>query len=286
LRRAVTPAIAVLACAVCASADPTLQAPGFEQPFAQRFRLGVDALVGRVAEDTPDGRRLELDDLRLSATATYAPTRDLLFSLTVPALERSLHDVASRTSALIPGDVDARVYGVASRSIDATRRQLGFFGGFKGPTAPIERDMFGVPLPVELEPGCGSIVPYVGSAYAIGRGRYSGQVSAALYLPFSVRDQPHPGDSLRTTAWLQIQATHAFATRFGMSTRLDSTGQLSATVADLNSGGFVGYVTTDVLVSPTTDLVVAAGAMFPVVQAWFGVHRESTITGLRAAYDF
>jgi hypothetical protein len=39
-------------------------------------------------------------------------------------------------------------------------------------------------------------------------------------------------------------------------------------------------------VSPTTDLVVAMGAMFPFVQAWFGVHRESTITGLRAAYDF
>ena len=52
----------------------------------------------------------------MSATATYAPTRDLLFSLTVPALERSLHDVASRTSTLIPGDVDARVYGVASRT--------------------------------------------------------------------------------------------------------------------------------------------------------------------------
>lgn len=279
-------ALALLACAVCASADPTLQAPGFEQPFAQRFRLDVDTLAGQVAEAAPDGRRLTLDDLRLAATATYAPTRDLLFSLTVPALERSLHDGAASTSAFMPGDVDARVYGVASRAVDTARRQLGFFGGLKGPTAPLERDTYGVPLPVELQPGCGSLVPYVGAVYALGRGHYSGQANVAIYLPFSVREQPHPGDSLRATAWFQIQETHAIATRFGVSTRLDATGQLSSTVADLNSGGFVGYVTTDVLVSPATDLVLAVGAMFPAVQAWLGVHRESTIAGIRAAYDF
>lgn len=277
----------LLACAVCAAGDPTLQAPGTEQPFAQRLRLGVEALAGRVSEATPDGRLLAIDDLRFAATATYAPTRDVLVSLTLPALNRTLRDGAGGAStALMAGDVDARVYGVASRSTGPTRRQLAFFAGTKGPTAPIERDASGVPLPVELEPGCGSIVPYVGAAYAVGRGRLSGQASVAAYLPFAVRDQPHPGDSLRAAAWAQVQAAPALATRLGLSARLDTTGELSKTVADLNSGGFVGYVTADVVVSPATDLVVAVGAAFPAVQVFLGTHRESTIAGVRAAYDF
>lgn len=274
------------ACAVCAASDPTLNAPGAERPFARRLRVGVDALVGSVREATPDGRLLTVDDRRVAATVSYAPVRDVLVSLVVPALARTLRDGATRDSALVAGDVDARVYGIAWRGAGAWNPSLGFFGGLKLPTAPIERDARGVPLPTELEPGCGSVVPYVGAVYAIHRGVWSGVATAALYLPFSVREQPHPGDSLRATAWLQLQPTRAFASRLGVSARVDGSGELTRGVADLNSGGFVGYVTSEILLAPATDFVLAVGAAFPVAQSLLGAHHEAPIASVRAAYDF
>jgi hypothetical protein len=114
----------------------------------------------------------------------------------------------------------------------------------------------------------------------------SGQVSGAIYLPFSVRTAPHPGDSVRASAWLQIQPVRFIATRFGARTRVEATGEITPGAADPNSGGFVGYATTDILVSPTTDLVLALGAAFPMVQAWIGLHRESAIASAQVAYDF
>ena len=68
--------------------------------------------------------------------------------------------------------------------------------------------------------------------------------------------------------------------------QIDATGELASGVADLSSGGFVGFVTTDVLVAPWRDVVVSVGAAFPIVQALYGEHRESTIGSVQLAYDF
>jgi hypothetical protein len=274
------------ACAVCAASDPTMTAAGAEQPFAKRLRLDVEALVGGVSEGAADGRWLALDDRRLALTLAYAPSRDVLVSLVLPTLDRTLYDGPKHTTTLTLGDVDLRVYDVAWRRDGTTRRRLAFLAGARGPTAPIERDSFGVPLPVELQPGCSSIAPYVGAAYIAERGRLSTQLSAVLVLPFSVREAPHAGDSLRASAWLQVQPVQTIATRFGVRARVDGTGELSPGVPDLNSGGFAGYVASDIVVSPAEDVVVSVGGAFPVVQAWLGEHRETAIASAQVAYDF
>ena len=275
-----------LACAVCAAADPTINAPGAEQPFQRRLRISLELMSGNVREGTPDARILSLTDQRVAATVSYAPVRDVLLSLVVPVLHRDLSGAGEQQTIWTLGDLDLRAYGVAWRDVSSWRRSFGLFGGLKTPTAPLENDSRGIPLPAELQPGCSSLVPYLGASYSLGRGIWSGQLSAALYLPFSVRSAPHPGYSMRAVSWLQMQPVHALATRVGLTARADASGELSPGVADLNSGGVIGYVTTDVLVSPTADLVLSLGALFPAAQALLGEHREGTILSARVGYDF
>lgn len=274
------------ACAVCAAADPTLNAPGAEQPFLRRLRLSLEVLAGTVREAAPDGRVLSMSDERFAATASYAPTRDLLLALVVPALHRDLSGAGESRGEWTLGDVDARATGVLWRGTGPLRRSLGLTGGVKAPTAPLQDDSRGLPLPAELQPGCSSIVPYLGASYTLGRGRWSGQLSASVFLPFSVRTAPHPGYSLRAFSWAQMQPHRMLATRLGLAVRADATGEISPGVADLNSGGVIGYVTADVLVSPAADLVLSVGALFPAAQALLGTHRESTIASVRVGYDF
>lgn len=274
------------ACAVCAAADPTINAPGAEQPFHRRLRLSLELLVGAVREGTPDARVLQVADQRLALTASYAPVRDLLVSVVVPGLHRSLSGSGENADTLVLGDLDLRAYGTAWRGTGAWRRSFGLLGGMKLPTAPLQEDSRGLSLPAELQPGCSSLVPYLGASYSLGRGIWSGQLSVSVYLPFSIRTAPHPGYSLRAVSWVQAQPFRVLATRVGLSTRVDATGELSPGVADLNSGGLIGYVTTDVLVSPVTDLVLSVGALFPVAQALLGTHREGTIASARIGYDF
>jgi hypothetical protein len=105
------------------------------------------------------------------------------------------------------------------------------------------------------------------------------------YLPFAVRDKAHAGDSFRTTGVLQIEATPRFAARLGASTRIESTGEDRGSV-DPNSGGFVGYVSTELVATPFTGLHVTTGAYFPVIQLLRGAHRETAIGSAGLTCDF
>jgi len=282
-----TAAIALAhACAVCAAADPTVVGAGAEQPYARRLRLDGEVLVGAVSEAAPDGRLLTVSDLRSAVTAAAAPSPDVLLSLAVPLLTRTLSDGGDRTTATVAGDLDARVYDLAWRDGPLPRVRLGIVGGVKLPTAPVQDDARGAPLPVELQPGCSAVVPYFGAALSLGRGFLTGRVDAALFLPFAVRSAPHAGDSLRAGAWVQAQPAEVLAARVGARARLESTGELSTGVPDVDSGGLVGYVTSELLVRPSSDVVVSAGAAFPVVQAWLGVHRETAVASADVAVDF
>jgi hypothetical protein len=208
-----------------------------------------------------------------------------LLSVVAPVLDREVETATTHLHAWVAGDLDARAYARVWRSADQ-RRWLALFAGTKVPTAPVEGNGSGSPLPSELQPGCSSIAPYLGAAYGGRVGILSGQVSADVYVPFSVRSAPHPGDSLRASAWLQAALTRKIASRGGISARVDGTGELSPNLPDPNSGGAIVYATTDILVTPVEDLVLSVGASFPAVQAWLGIHRETAIGSVHVAYDF
>lgn len=276
----------VMACAVCATADPTLAASGEEQPFRGRLRLDADARVGRVEAGTTS-----LDDRRVEIATTWAPVRALELGFAAPYLFREIREATFRTTdhATI-GDVELRANLLAFESRGAFgRRRFGLIGALKFPTAPIENDSRGVPLSSVLQPGCGSIAPTLGAYYSAGRAAWSFYASASLFLPFTVREGPHAGDSFRASGHVQFQPAllfGRFAGRLGVFTRLDASGELAPGVDDPSSGGFVAYLTSELVFSPLTDFVVTIGAFFPVIEALRGVHRESAIAALTVAYDF
>ncbi len=272
-----------IACAVCATADPTLMASGEEQPFRGRLRLDADARIGHV-----EAGSMSLDDRRVEIATTWAPLRALELGFAAPYLFREVQDASLHAidHATI-GDVELRSNLLAYESRGAFgRRRFGLIASLKLPTAPIEHDSHGAPLSSVLQPGCGSIAPTLGAYWSAGRAQWSYYASASLFLPFSVRDGPHTGDSFRASAHVQFQPTSRFAGRVGLFTRLDASGELAPGVDDANSGGFIGYVTSEIVFSPTTDLVVTIGVFFPVIEALRGVHHESAIAALTVAYDF
>jgi hypothetical protein len=85
---------------------------------------------------------------------------------------------------------------------------------------------------------------------------------------------------------VQFQPQSRFAGRLGVFARLDASGNLTPSTDDPNSGGFVGYVTSELAFSPMDDLVITAGIFLPVIEALRGAHHESAIGALTVAYDW
>ena len=269
----------LVACAVCATADPTLIAAGEEQPYRGRIRADVDVRAGLV-----EAGGTSVDDHRVETGFMWSPLRSLEVGLAVPFLFRRINDVMNERTI---GDVELRAQALAYEARGAFgRRRFGILGALKLPTAPIGYDEHGAVLPSALQPGCGSIAPTLGAYYAAGRAAWSTYVSASLFLPFSVRDGPHSSDSLRLLAHVQFQPVPWLAGRLGVFGRLDASGQLSATADDPNSGGFIAYVTSEIAVAPVPDLVVTVGSFLPFIEALRGVHHESAIVSVNVAYDF
>lgn len=272
------------ACAVCSQSSPTLTGAGGERAYEGRLRASVDGRAGSAR--TGAGESLvQLDDRRLELALAYAPTPDFLAAVVVPGLYRSMRSQKASGGEAVLGDVDARTSYRLWSSGDR-QRQLHLVGGLKFPTAPIQSDREGRPLSAELQPGCGSLVPYVGVDYTSTVRMWTLISGGSVFLPVPVREGPHPGYSARARAAVQVQPIRVLAARAGVSARFDATGELSPGRNDPSSGGLVGYVTAGVLVSPTSDLVVSLEAFFPVLQALRGEHRELTIFGAGVAYDF
>ena len=84
---------------------------------------------------------------------------------------------------------------------------------------------------------------------------------------------------------MQRQIGRAFASRIGLDTRLDGSCEAYGK-PDPNSGGFVAYLSPELVVSPVTDLLLVASVRAPVAQAFHGYHHEAAIAGLGVTYDF
>jgi hypothetical protein len=274
------------ACAVCGVGDPTLTVAGTERPFAGRLRISGTLRLGGVRVGVPGVDEIVSTEQRFDLGAAYAPLPTLFLSLALPALHRDAVDVHRRRSSTLGlGDIELRAkYFAWQGRRGPYTHQFAIQGGLKLPTAPVQRDAEGKPFSANLQPGMGAVTPLAGAFYGFTRGPYSLFASATLYLPFAVRAGPHAGDSLRSSVSAQLQPLRSFALRFGLDTRLESSADQDGK-PDPNTGGFAGYVSPEVVVSPVRDLVLQVGAHFPVLQAFRGYHREETILALGVIYD-
>jgi len=273
------------ACAVCGAADKTLPASGNEIAYEGRFRATVD---GRAAGYAARYEPMRVTEVRIIPGVSRSIGDSVMLGVDVPLLRRSIAstDGGADVDRMMLGDVEGRVSFLAYRSSPTGNgRRLTLHGGVKGPTAPPERDAAGRWVPTDLQPGCGSIVPSVGVTYTMTWSLVSWWASSSLALPISVRDGPHPGDSFRASTSVQIQPTTKLAARVGAHGRLDSAGAIGDEV-DKRSGGGALYVAPELVFSPTMDLVVSAGASFPMLQGTRGHLATSPIALLGVGYDF
>ncbi|HEY4119970.1 MAG TPA: hypothetical protein VGM56_19030 [Byssovorax sp.] len=279
-----------LACAVCAAGDPTLEAMGSEKSFEGRVRAALAYRIGEAWTGERGVDAILVDEQRLDLQAVYAPWRDVAFSLDMPLLYRRIGaDHAGHVDYVAPGDLEARARYTAWTSSGAGVRQaLAFHAGIKAPTAPLERDPMGELLPPDLEAGCSSITPLGGASYVLSSSPLTFVAAATVYFPFPVRsDAPHSGDSLRTQTSLQVQPRYWIAGRLGFDTKLEEPGTLPPNDAVApNSGGFVGYVASEIEIVPRADWLVTAGGFFPVIQALRGHHGEGPVLSITVALDF
>jgi hypothetical protein len=204
---------------------------------------------------------------------------------TVPVLVRTVTyvNLAERTSGGL-GDAEARARITIYRDrAFGPRHVLALSTGLKVPTAP-EAEEDGEPLPLELQPGSGSFDPILGLGWATFQGDTSVYASAHAYYPLSIRSGDRPGTSLRASASVQRQLVPWLAGRLGIDARLDARSREDGR-AEEDSGGFVGFLSPEVLVAPAAGWLLVAVVRVPVLDALAGDHDEGPVLGLTGVVD-
>ncbi len=284
---ATTTAPPAAACAACGCGDPTLTTLGAEQPYAGRLRASLMAQLRSDDVGTPREDQLKLRELRFDASLAWAPHERLFLVATIPTLLRSVEyvNLAKETSFGL-GDAELRAKGFIYRDRPFSPNHLvSLTAGIKLPTAPRQNDQNGEPLPLELQPGTGSFDPLAGASYAFFAYPWSAYASAQLAWPTGDGNGNRGSRSLRSTLAGQRQLTDVIALRVGADTRYDGK-TIEEGSESPDSGGFIGFVLAEALVTPAPDVLLLASARLPVVNALDGDHEEGPFWSLGVAYDF
>jgi hypothetical protein len=274
------------ACASCACGDPTLTSMGTEQPFSGRMRVAaVTRAWGQtVGEEALDA--VTLRELRVDVSAAYAPLPWLMLSATLPLQARTLRDVSlTREQAVGPGDleVSAKLFVFRDRAFSPDHL-LAVLVGSELPTSPTLRDEQGAPLSIDAQLGTGSVDPFVGLAYTAFRGSWSFVASATGTLPTQGRLGFRAGASLRSTLATQFQPSTSWALRLAADTRLEAASTTFG-VRDTDGSGFIGYLSPELLISPSTDFILQLGVRVPVLNLLSGRVQQTPILQAAVAFD-
>ncbi|MFY2560937.1 transporter [Corallococcus terminator] len=274
------------ACATCACGDPTLTSMGTEQPFSGRLRLSTTlrAWGHTVGQERVDALRLR--EARMDVAVAYAPLPWLFLSATLPLQAREVRSVSlARERGWGVGDVEvsAKAFLYQDREFSADHL-FSVLAGVKLPTAPRLRMADGTLLDLDTQLGSGSVDPLAGVAYQHFRGDWSFLVSATGFLPTRGMLGFKAGPSVRTTLAAQYQPAPRWAVRLGLDGRIEAAADIDGEKEE-NGGGVIGYASPDVLFSPSTDIVVAAGVRVPFFNRLHGRVAPTPIAMMSVAYD-
>jgi hypothetical protein len=275
------------ACAACGCGDPTLVSAGTEQPFAGRLRGSLELRYRTDSIGEPGVDRLFIREARADLSLAYAPLPALFFMATLPFVHRSVEEPnLAREQVWGPGDAElrAKVFVYRDREL-AARVLIAGNLGVKLPTAPFHENSAGETLPLEAQPGTGSLDVLFGPSIAVVEGKFSAYASAQLSVPLAKRDVVASGISQRSTLALQYQPSTWLALRPAADTRWDTKSKQRGR-PERDSGGFLLFAGGDILVSPLTDFTLVAGVRVPVWQVLDGFHDEGAVGSVSAALDF
>jgi hypothetical protein len=276
----------VRACASCGCGDPTLTAAGLEQPYANRVRasLGVQHRVDTIGAGADE---LRLSEQRLDAQLAWAPHPRLFLIAGLPVLWRDVTYAETRhrsTEGVGDAELRAKVFVYRDRAF-APRHLVALTGGVKLPTGTLQRRTDGRLYPIELQPGTGSTDLLAGVSHAFFAFPWSSYASAQLLWPTAGMSGYRGSRSLRGTLAGQRHLGTAVAVRLAAEARLDGRARENGAMAP-DSGGLIGFVTPELLVTPVTDLTVSAFVRVAVLNRLEGAHREPFVVGGAVAYDF
>src|SRR5262249_55915993 len=148
-----------------------------------------------------------------------------------------------------------------------------------------EREDNGTLLPIEVQPGTGSVDPMAGFSYNYFAFPWSLYASTTLVIPTEGTSGFRASRSLRSTVSLQRHLLESLALRLSADTRVDGKAVENGGPA-ADSGGFIAFTSPEVLWSPTTDVTLSLFARIATVNHLDGSHREPYVLGASVAYDF
>lgn len=254
------------ACSTCSAGDPALLGSGVEQPFAGRLRLSLS--TREWSDATGSGASLEtMHELRFDLGVAWSPISWLTLVLDLPLAHRWLDgDSGGIARGFGPGELEVGARAAIWRDREkATTHRLSLAGMLKLPTAVLLRDEVGMPKPLDVQLGTGSVDPRVELSYAGRFGRWTVLAGTSLTLPIGGWMLLRPAPSWRATTTLLHQPLTMLAIRAGVEARYEGV-PLLAGVRDPMGSGFLGSATAGLLFSPTPDVVVDLGVMIPVIE--------------------
>jgi hypothetical protein len=276
-----------LACATCGAGDSTLTGLGTEQPFAGRLRSSLELSYRTDAIGVVGLDRIEVREARADASVAWAPTAELFLVALVPSVYREATDpTLAQSESWGLGDMELRAKWFVYRDRSFAPRWLfATLGGVKLPTAPWQSDNQGDLLPLEVQPGTGSLDLLLGTSLATFQGGTSAYASVQWFMPLKSRPPLEPGSSLRGSLMLQHQILRALALRGAADGRWDQPS-LEAGERDPNSGGWIVFLGGDVLVSPAADLNLSFGVRVPAFDDLAGAHAEGARASVAVMVDW
>lgn len=267
------------ACPTCTCGNPALTTVGAEQLFVNRVRLASTLRAWAQWSRRPQVDGTVLRELRWDLSASWAPTRWLSLTATVPLQARDLTQVnLAREAGLGLGELE-----LAGRFIVHGAQQLrpkallSVLVGARLPTALTLHDAEQVPLSLDGQLGPGAFVPQLGLAWSGFFGdRFMALATLTGELPLEGRFGFRAGPGVGVLAAAQFQPVPVFAVRAGVELRLEGDSFLRG-VADSSQAGLLGNALLDVILSPTPRLLLLLGVRVPAVDLRVGPVRSSPV---------
>lgn len=259
---------------------------GTEKPFAGRLRLSLEMQHRTDSVGTERLNRIELSEQRLELGVAYAPIEQLVLSLRAPLVNRRVLEVnlaSDRRTRLGDMEFRAQAHLIPRTAINQTH-VLAVHAGTELPTGTVERDQNGDLYRAEIQPGRGSWNPLFGATYGLFLRPASFYASSTLYIPTTGHEGIKGGLSVRSSIAGQLDVAESLALRLSFDTRAERATTVNGEF-EPDSGGFVAYVSPELVWSPVMDLIVRVVARVPAVNALIGDHEEGSMFVLGAAYD-
>jgi len=270
------------ACVPCNCGDPTLTAPGVEQPYRNRVRLAIEE---RVSSHVTDDRDLSV--LRTGLYAVWAPHPRVLLGAMLPWVTAWLHS-PGRTDVLNGlGDLEVSGRFIAWRDRRfGPQHLLSLAGGLKTPTGQRLVGGNGYYLSDDDQPSSGSWDPFADVTYSyFSKGLVAVFAQANLRWPTRGPRGYQRGVAIGGSAQVQLQPHARFAILLGVQVLHRRPDSLANDANSPSTGGTILSLTPGLLFAPTPALVIRVGAALPVAQMLYGHQHEGPQGLVALSYD-